>query len=476
MMAAELDLLNRDVPLWRLILLLAWPAIVEQLLQTVVAYVDTAMVGSVGVEATAAVGVTTSTVWMLNGFMNAVGVGYSVLTARRLGAGNLEEARNVVRQAVLAVCVLGTILTLLVTLFIAPNLPRWMGAPQEVRPGAAAYLRIVGMSCLFNLSMVVCSNILRCAGDSRTPLKFNTLTNLINVAGNFLLIYPTARFSLFGLEFTLPRAGWGIEGAAAATSLAMTFSGTCMMWVLFFRDSPLRIRPGDDFRPSPRIIRQAAGLAFPVALERISLAVGQLASTAMIAGLGAVSLAAHQLAATGEAICYLPAYGFALAGTALVAQSLGAGERERAFSAGVWCVRLGVLVMLFSAAAMYCFAVPMVRFFTADSGTVALGAKMLRLEVWAEPFLALTIILGGVLRGAGDVRWPVYIATSGMLCLRVPLIWVLIHRFGWDLTAVWGAMIVDWLLRAAISLGRFRGRRWLAAWRESAPADRQTGK
>ena len=148
-----------------------------------------------------------------------------------------------------------------------------------------------------------------------------------------------------------------------------------------------------------------------------------------------------------------------------MAQSLGAGERDRAFASGEWCARLGVLVILFSAAAMYCFAVPMASFFTSDAETIALSARMLRLEVWAEPFLAATIVLGGVLRGAGDVRWPVYIAVAGMLALRVPLIWVLIHRFGWDLTAVWGAMIVDWMLRALISLWRFYGRRWLFAWR-----------
>lgn len=464
-MTEPLDLLNKDVPIWRLILSLAWPAIVEQLLQTVVTYVDTAMVGSVGVEATAAVGVTTSTVCLLNGLMNAVGVGYSVLMARRIGEGKLEEARAVIRQAVLAVCVLGTALTLSVTLFVAPNLPVWMGTDSRVTPLAATYLRVVGLSYAFNLSVLVCSNVLRCAGDSRTPLKFNFLTNLINVAGNFMLIYPTATFSLAGLEFTLPRAGWGVAGAAAATSLATAFSGTCMMGVLFLRRSPLQIALRESFRPERSIIRQAAGLAFPVLLERLSIASGHLASTAMISGLGTVSLAAHQLASTGEAVCYLPPYGFSIAGTALVAQSLGAGERDRAFASGEWCARLGVLVILFSAAAMYCFAVPLAGFFTSDAETIALSARMLRLEVWAEPFLAATIVLGGVLRGAGDVRWPVYIAVAGMLVLRVPLIWVLIHRFGWDLTAVWGAMIVDWMLRALISLWRFYGRRWLSVWR-----------
>ena len=190
-MAKKLDLLDKRIPSWKIILLLAWPTIVEQILQTAVNYVDTAMVGSIGTHATAAIGVCTSTIWLLMGVMNAAAVGYSVMVARRIGESRTEDARTVIRQAMLAVAVIGLFLTVLVELVIAPNLPRWMGAGPDVFPYSVTYFRIIGGAYLFNTALVVSSNILRCIGDTKTPLKYNLMTNIINVIGNFLLIYPS---------------------------------------------------------------------------------------------------------------------------------------------------------------------------------------------------------------------------------------------------------------------------------------------
>ena len=135
-MAKKLDLMDRSIPVWKLILTLAWPTIVEQLLQTAVNYVDTAMVGSIGTGATAAIGVTTTTIWLINGLMNGLGVGFSVMVARRIGEGRFEDARAIIRQAMLATVAMGLFLTAAVELVVAPNLPRWMGAEADVIPQA----------------------------------------------------------------------------------------------------------------------------------------------------------------------------------------------------------------------------------------------------------------------------------------------------------------------------------------------------
>lgn len=171
-MLKQQNFFDRNIPAWKQVLFLSWPTIVELLLQTAVNYVDTAMVGSIGVNATAAVSITMSTIWLINGFMNAVGIGYSVLAAHSIGEGNYEQAKVIIRQSILAIGVAGIFLTLIVTLFIAPNLPAWMHAEKEVVPLARSYLRIIGMGYLFNISLIVCSNLLRCAGDTKTPMKF----------------------------------------------------------------------------------------------------------------------------------------------------------------------------------------------------------------------------------------------------------------------------------------------------------------
>lgn len=462
----QLNLLDSSTPAWKLILMLAWPTVVEQLLQTAVNYVDTAMVGYMGTNATAAVGLTSSTIWLLLGVMNAAGVGYSVMVARRLGAGRPDEAREVIRQAVLSIAVIGAFLTLLVELIIAPNLPLWMKADPEIAPLSTAYFRIIGSAYFFNTSLVVCSNILRCTGDTKTPLKFNLATNLINVVGNFLLIYPTRQITIFDLSFTMPGAGWGVAGAAAATALATAFSGGSMLLMLFRRRVPTQIHLSESFRPRPVIIRQAVSLGVPSLLERATISVGQIVSTALITSLGTVSLAAHQLANTGESICYMPVFGFSIAATTLVAQNLGGGKKDRAYRLGGLCTLMGIGVMTVMGSAMFLFAPQILRFFTREPAVIALGAKMLRIEAFVEPLVAVGNVLGGVLRGAGDTRWPFYISVAGMWLVRLPLAFLLIRFFSWDLTAVWLAMALDWVVRGAISFVRFRRRKWLDAWKD----------
>ena len=466
-MSRPMNLLDRSVPPWKVILMLAWPTIVEQLLQTAVNYVDTAMVGSMGAgatNATAAIGVSTSTIWLIMGVMQAVGVGFSVIVGRRIGEGKLEDARAAIRQAVLCILVVGLAITAVVQVLVAPNLARWMGADAAVQPIAQTYMHIIGAAYLFNTALVVCSSILRCSGDTKTPMRFNIMTNMINVALNFFLIYPTRPVTLLGATFTIPGAGLGVAGAAAATAAATVFSGSCMFFALFRSDSPVGISLRDTFRFDRDIIRQAVGLGVPAGLERATISVGQMVMTALISGCGTVALSANQLANTGESLCYMPVFGFSIAATTLVAQSLGAGEKDLAYRYSQWCYYLSVAVMLVTSTAMFVFAPQIMDLFIDDPEVIKLGAQMLRIEAFAEPLLAIGTVAGGIFRGAGDTRWPFYISIAGMWVVRVIMAVILIKIFHWGLAAVWVAMAFDWLARTVISLVRFYRKKWMSAW------------
>lgn len=465
-MAKSLNLLDKSIPTWKLVLMLAWPSIIEQLLHTAVNYVDTAMVGSIGTYATAAIGVCTSTIFLLMGVMNAAGLGFSVMVARKIGEGNHEEARTILRQSMLAVVVVGLSLTLLVELILAPNLPRWMGAEPDVLPHAITYFRVIGANYLLNTGMIMATNMLRCMGDTKTPLKFNILTNLINVVCNFLLIYPTRQLTVGGLTFTMPGAGWGVAGAAAATALATAFSAICLLSVLFRRKGPLQISLRDDYKPQPDIIKQAFHLGVPSFLERAVISGGQIVSTAMISGLGTAALAAHQLANSGESLCYMPIFGFSVAATTLVAQNLGAGDKERAFKQGAWSTWMSVVVMCTASAIMFALAPNIIDLFSNDAAVIALGGRVLRIEAFAEPFFAIATVVAGVLRGAGDTRWPFYISLAGMWLMRVPIAFVLINLFGWGLEAIWVGMAVDLFVRGVLCLWRFYKRTWVHVWEQ----------
>ena len=465
-MAKSLNLLDRSIPTWKLVLMLAWPSIIEQLLHTAVNYVDTAMVGSIGTYATAAIGVCTSTIFLLMGVMNATGLGFSVMVARKIGEGNHEEARTILRQSMLAVVAVGLGLTLLVELILAPNLPRWMGAEPDVLPHAITYFRVIGANYLLNTGMIMATNMLRCMGDTKTPLKFNILTNLVNVVGNFLLIYPTRQLTVAGLIFTMPGAGLGVAGAAGATALATAFSAVCLLSVLFLRKGPLQISLRDDYKPRPDIIKQAFHLGVPSFLERAVISGGQIVSTAMISGLGTAALAAHQLANSGESLCYMPIFGFSIAATTLVAQNLGAGDKERAFKQGAWSTWMSVAVMCTASAIMFALAPNIIDLFSNDASVIALGGRVLRIEAFAEPFFAIATVIAGVLRGAGDTRWPFYISLAGMWLMRVPIAFVLIHLFGWGLEAIWVGMAVDLFVRGVLCLWRFYKRTWVHVWEQ----------
>ena len=465
-MAKRLDLLDKSIPSWKLILLLAWPTIIEQILHTAVNYVDTAMVGSIGTYATAAIGVCTSTIMLLMGVMNIAGIGFSVTVARRIGEGDHEAARTTMRQAMLSVVFIGLSLTALVELILAPNLPRWMGADAEILPYSVMYFRIIGLGYVFNTAMMVSGAILRCMGDTKTPLKFNILTNLINVCGNFLLIYPTRQLTVLGVTFTMPGAGWGVAGAAAATVTATAFSACCLASTLFLRKGPLQISLRDDYRPRKDILLQAFRLGVPSFFERATISLGQIVSTAMITGLGTSAIAAHQLANTGESLCYMPIFGFATAATTLVAQNLGAGDKERARQQGSWCIGMAVCVMCCTSGLMFALAPQIIDIFSNDPQVIALGSQVLRIEALAEPFFAIASVVSGILRGAGDTKWPFYISLAGMWLLRVPVAFVLINGFGWSLHAVWVGMALDLILRGLISLWRFRKGGWMHVWEQ----------
>ena len=465
-MAKSLNLLDRSIPTWKLVLMLAWPSIIEQLLHTAVNYVDTAMVGSIGTFATASIGVCQSTIFLLMGVMNAAGLGFSVMVARKIGEGNHEEARTILRQSMLAVVAVGLGLTLLVELILAPNLPRWMGAEPDVLPHAITYFRIIGANYLLNTGMIMATNMLRCMGDTKTPLKFNILTNLVNVVGNFLLIYPTRTLTVVGITFTMPGAGLGVAGAAAATVLATAFSAVCLLSVLFLRKGPLQISLREDYRPRPDIIKQAFHLGVPSFLERAVISGGQIVSTAMISGLGTAALAAHQLANSGESLCYMPIFGFSVAATTLVAQNLGAGDKERAFKQGAWSTWMSVAVMCTTSAIMFILAPNIIDLFSNDAAVIALGGRVLRIEAFAEPFFAIATVVAGVLRGAGDTRWPFYISLAGMWLMRVPIAFILINLFDWGLEAIWVGMAVDLFVRGVLCLWRFYKRTWLHVWEQ----------
>lgn len=436
---------------------LSWPAIIEQVLGTMVSYVDTAMVGVMGEVGSAAVSVNGPPIWLIHGLLIGVGVGYSVQVSNAIGARDPERVKEIIRQAFLAALVCGVIACGAYEL-LGGYLPRWLGAKPEVLPHAIGYMRIYSASLLFNALLTIFSAVLRCMGNTKTPLLFNTATNVLNMVLNFLVIYPTRQWH--GL--TIPGMGWGVEGAAIASAASIAAAGIWAAWAAF-RQAGYATSLREGFSPDTAIIHRAVFLGLPSALERAAVNLGQIATTALVGhALTTAAMAANHIATTAEGFCYLPAYGIGYAAVALVGQSVGAGDKEDARAYGTLTGAMGFFLCLATGTILFLFAPALSSLFNSDAQVVYESALALRTVAFSEPFFALSIILTNALHGADDVRFPMFIGLFCMWCVRVPLACLFVLAFHWGLSGVWGAMALDLTLRGILCALRWKSGRWVA--------------
>lgn len=443
----------------RTVIMLAWPVLLEQLMVSLVGYIDTAMVGSLGKNATAAVGISNPPMFLINGIIMALGIGFTAHIARAAGAQDTERAKRLMRQALLAVAAIGIPLSIAYFL-LARQIPAWMQAGPEILDMAAAYNRIVAAALMFRTLTMILTALFRGCGDTRTPMYINIAINIINVAGNFLLIFPTRELSVLGLEITMPGAGWGVAGAAAATSGSGIVGALALLGVTFFKKGPMQLPIKGDYRPDWTVLRSVLRVSLPTALENITMSSASILTTRTIASLGTASVAAHQLALTGESISFMPAFAFGAAATTLAGQALGAAKPELAERYVKTTVKIAAAVMLICGLLLFIFSARVLRIFTPDEDVIAIGTNCLRLSALIQIPQAISAILAGGMRGAGDTKWPFIIISLSMWLIRMPVILVSIKLMSAGIIAVYIAMDIDICARCTGMFMRYRTGKW----------------
>ncbi len=437
-----------------LVLSLSLPAILEQLASTAMSYIDTAMVGSLGYEATAAIGVVASSTWLINGISSAVAIGFSVQVAQLLGAGKEKDARSVLCQAIKFNVYFGILLAA-ISYVLGIFLPSWLGAEPILHSDASAYFQIFAIFLPFSLASALYSSILRCSGNILLPSLMNIGMCLFDVIFNFLLIYPTREIG----GITVPGAGLGVKGASLGTGLAMATTALILLFFTVRGKGVLRLTKDDSWRFKRNTMSNLAKLATPSALERLTLSFAQIVMTGVVASMGAVSVAANYVAVQTEGICYLPAFGIATAATAMVGQSLGAGRKDMAKRFAYLSVLLGFLLVLGTATFLYKEAPFLTGLLTHEEEVIALGSRVLRIVAFSEPLFAVSIIAIGALRGAGDSKGPFYINFITMWGIRVLTVLVYTRQFG--VVGVWISMTIELCFRGIIFFARLVKGSWL---------------
>lgn len=435
------------------ILSLALPTMLEQFLATAVQYIDTAMVGTLGTHATAAVGATATVNWLINGTVSAIGVGFLSYISKACGAGDRDRAERAAAQAVLVTLIVGIGFTVL-ALALSTRVPVWMRADPSIQELASQYFFVMYTPMLARSAILLFGNLFRAVGDSKTPMRVGLMVNLINVAGNLLLIYPTRVWH--GL--TLYGAGWGVVGAAAASAAAY-FVGGIVITVALWRHP--RISPrGFSLKPESAILRPCLQVALPNALQRFATSLGYVAFAAMVNSLGETATAAHTIANTVESAFYVPGYGMQMAAATLAGNALGAGEHKKINHLAGMLLTLEVAMMVVSGGLLFLFAPNMMGLFSADAAVIALGAVVLRMVAVSEPFYGVSIILEGMMQGMGQTMLPFVIGVTGMWGVRIVGTFLCTQIFGMGLISAWACMIAHNLLIFVLLTACYRTDRW----------------
>lgn len=436
---------------------LAWPTMLEQLMQTAVQYIDTAMVGSLGTEATAAVGATTTVNWLIGSSISALGVGFLSFIAQAYGAGDKQRASRTASQAVLAVLVTGILFTIL-PLSLSKMVPRWMQVDPAIQELSATYFFILYTPMLARAASIIFGTMLRAVGDTKTPMRVGIWVNLINVVLNFFFIYPTRTMSIFGFSFTMFGAGWGIVGAAVASAISFVFGGIAITRALW--KHPVISPKGQSLKPDMQVLRPCLRVALPNMFQRFGTSLGYVAFAAMINSTGEISTAAHTIANTVESAFYIPGYGMQTAAATLAGNALGAGDKQKMKDLARMIMLLEVGMMIISGGLLFVFAPAMVGIFSKNDEVIRLGSTVLRMVALSEPFYGISIIVEGMMQGVGKTLTPFIFNIIGMWGIRIVGTFICTQLLGYGLVSAWACMIGHNLLLFCLFVIHYLRGKW----------------
>ena len=422
-----------------LILRLSVPAILAQLSSIIMQYIDAAMVGRLGANASAAIGLVSSTTWLFGGLTSAAAVGFYVCVAHRIGANDEEGARQMVRGGLISAFLFSLVLMGAGVLLSGP-LPKLMGGAPEIHRDAMGYFLVYALSIPVRELLHASQGMIQSSGNVRLPSILNVIMCGLDVLFNALLI-PV----------------FGVLGAALGTAFAYVIIAAVMLYVLLFQSPSLSLKGRKDPKFSYREFWEkdmpmSLKITISVAIDNIIMGFAYVAFTRIVSPFGTIAVAANSFAITAESLCYMPGFGIGVAATTIIGQCVGAKRRGEARRLGWLATILGMLIMGASGIVMWCFAPQMIGILTPDEDIRALGAMVLRIEAFAEPLYGASIVAAGVFRGAGETLLSSALNLVSTWAVRIPLAYYLGSLYG--LKGAWFAMCIELSVRGMLFLVR----------------------
>ena len=424
-----------------LIVGLSIPSMLAQISTVLMFFIDASMVGHLGAEASASIGLIESTTWLIGSLLSAAATGFSVQVAHFIGANDFVKARQVFRHALICGLAFSVFLSL-IGVGIHSHLPYWLGGGADIASASSGYFLIYSLVLPFVYLYHTSEMMLKSAGNMHTPSVMAVLVCICDVIFNYIFIY-ICKFGVVG-------AAMGTALAYICISLPNLYLSACKNRMLNLRQDHVRFHWVKEY------VQRACKISIPIAIQNILMSGAQIVSTMIVAPLGNIAIAAHSFAITAESLCYMPGYGIGDAATTLVGQTHGAGRIDLCKNFAYMTVGLGMLVMALMGVIMYVFAPEMIGVLSPVEAIRQLGTTCLRIEAFAEPFFAASIVTYCVCVGAGDTFKPAAINLGTMWLVRLTLAYGLSKSYG--LEGVWIAMATELTFRGVLFLIRlFRG-------------------
>lgn len=409
---------------------LAIPTMIESVLNTLLLYVDTAMVGHLGEAATAAVSCTTTVSWLVSCVPHALSVVFLALIARACGEGSREKARRLAGQA-LSLCLGSGALMTMLCIGLSRYIPVWMRADAVIQPEAAAYFAIISSAFIFRTVNVCFASSLRAVKDTKTPMVINLGENILNVGLNALFIYAF---------------NWGVKGAALASAISYAISGMVMLY--YARKNEFLCFEGWDLKIEADSLKECIDIGVPAFLTSAGSCLGYVFFASMVSGMGTTVFAAHSIAVTAEELFYIPGYGLRMATSALVGNAIGEKDYKKKAVTEQLGIMLTVGMMVINGVILYIVALPLMKLFTPVAEVALLGAMVLQMIAFTEPFYGLMISVEGIFYGSGRTKSVFYVEVFSMWCIRIAATYMVTQVWHMGLKEVWYCMIADNLFKA----------------------------
>lgn len=423
-----------------LVLMLSFPAIMSMISTIIMEYIDASMVGSLGSDCSAAIGVVSTTTWLISGLCSSAGTGFTVGLAHRIGAGEEAEARRYVKTGFIVVVVFSSILMGL-SLIIHRQLPAWMGADEKILDDATDYFMIFALSLPLMQINHTGAGMLECSGNMKLPALLNVGLCFLDVIFNSIFIYE---------------AGMGVKGAALGTLCANATGTISILLAVLVFSNKLHLRKDEHGLLDRDKVISAIKISLPVMVSSLIMGFAYVLSTKIVSPLGNIAITANSFSITAESLCYMPGYGISHAAVTLVGQMKGAGNKIQEKNFAYMTVIIGMVFMTLSAVLLYVFAPEMIGIMSAEEEVRTLGTQILRIEAFAEPMFGASIVAEGVFRGMGKTRISTVLNLISMWCVRLPASLFAANQFG--LVGVWVVMCLELCFRGTIFL--------VSMWRE----------